>query len=124
MILIEDRLNGTPVEITGDRPVSAEGGETRLRGRGGGSVATSGDVMDLLDGILSVAPRVGSIVVDIAIMSVLRRRGKDRKRKYVLASGRRTYVRADRVVYDRANLRMDRLRLKKVGRCSRTVMES
>jgi len=80
--------------------------------------------MDLLDGILSVVPYVGSIVVGIAIMSMLRRRGKDRKRKHVLALGRRTHVRADRVVYDRANLRMDRLPLKKVGRCSRTVMES
>lgn len=49
--------------------------------------------MDLLDGILSMVPYVGSIVVGIAIMSVLRRRVKDQRRKHVLTSGRRTHVR-------------------------------
>lgn len=71
--------------------------------------------MDLLGGTLSVVPYIGSIVVGIAIMYVLRRRGKNRKRERVLASGRCTHVRANTVVYDRGNLRTDRLPLNKVG---------
>lgn len=79
--------------------------------------------MVLLDWILSVVPYVGGIVVGIAILYVLRR-GKNRKRKHVLASDHRQHVRTGTVFYGRTDLPTDRLPLKKVERCSSIVMGS